>query len=159
MAKSGISGMCSAGLGLYRQSGLFLQDWLAPLFDLAIRVYVAEVFLRSGWLKLSDWNTTLLLFENEYHVPFLPPAAAAVMGAGGELLLSPLLAFGLAGRLAAAGLFVVNLVAAISYPDLSDLGRQDHLLWGVLLLASLLHGPGRLSIDAWLGRRAGNAQD
>lgn len=130
-----------------------LQAWITPLFDLAIRLYVADVFFRSGWLKVSDWSSTLVLFENEYHVPLLPPALAAVMGAGGELLLAPLLAFGLAGRFAAAGLTVVNLVAATSYPDLSDLGRQDHLLWGVLLLVTLLHGPGRLSLDHWIGRR------
>lgn len=130
-----------------------LESWITPVFDLGIRLYVAEVFFRSGWLKISDWSTTLLLFENEYHVPVLPTALAAVMGTGGEVLLAPLLAFGLAGRFAAAGLAVVNLMAVISYPDLSDLGRQDHLLWGMLLLVTLLHGPGRLSLDHWIGRR------
>jgi putative oxidoreductase len=130
-----------------------IDGWLAPLFDLAIRWYVASVFLRSGWLKISDWSSTLALFKYEYHVPLLPPAVAAVLGAGGELVLPVLLIFGLAGRFGAAGLTVVNLVAVISYPDLSDLGRQDHLLWGVLLLVTLLHGPGRLSIDHWLLKR------
>jgi putative oxidoreductase len=131
----------------------WLERWLTPLFDLGIRLYVASVFFRSGWLKVSDWSSTLALFNYEYHVPLLPPPVAAVMGAGGELLLPVLLVFGLAGRFGAAGLTVVNLVAATSYPDLSDLGRQDHLLWGVLLLVTLLHGPGRLSLDHWLKRR------
>ena len=130
-----------------------LENWLTPVYDLGIRLYVASVFFRSGWLKISDWGSTLALFENEYHVPFLPPNVAAIMGAGGELGLSVLLVLGLAGRFGAAGLFVVNLVAVLSYPDLSDLGRQDHLLWGVLLLVTLLHGPGRLSVDYWLKRR------
>ncbi|MCX7155594.1 MAG: DoxX family protein [Rhodocyclales bacterium] len=130
-----------------------LENWLTPLFDLGIRLYVASVFFRSGWLKISDWDSTLVLFENEYHVPVLSPNAAAIMGAGGELLLPVLLALGLAGRFGAAGLFVVNVVAVLSYPDLSDLGRADHLLWGVLLLVTLLHGPGRLSVDCWLTRR------
>ena len=124
-----------------------LENWLTPIFDLGIRLYVASVFFRSGWLKISDWDSTLVLFENEYHVPFLSPSLAAIMGAGGELGLPVLLALGLAGRFAAAGLLVVNLVAVLSYPDLSDLGRADHLLWGVLLLVTLLHGPGRLAAD------------
>lgn len=129
-----------------------VDNWLAPLFDLGIRLYVASVFFRSGWLKISDWDSTLVLFENEYHVPLLSPNLAAIMGAAGELGLPVLLVLGLAGRFGAAGLFVVNLVAVLSYPDLSDLGRQDHLLWGVLLLVTALHGPGRLSIDFWLRR-------
>jgi putative oxidoreductase len=130
-----------------------VDRWLTPLFDLAIRLYVASVFFRSGWLKISDWSSTLSLFKYEYHVPLLSPAVAAVLGAGGELVLPVLLVLGLAGRFGAAGLTVVNLVAVTSYPDISDLGRQDHLLWGVLLLVTLLHGPGRLSLDHWLRRR------
>ncbi len=129
-----------------------LEQWLTPLFDLAIRLYIASVFLRSGWLKLADWQTTLLLFQNEYQVPLLSPTLAAVLGTTGELALPVLLALGLAGRFGAAGLSVVNLVAVSSFPDISDLGRQDHLLWALLLLVTLLHGPGKLSLDAWVKR-------
>lgn len=134
-----------------------LECWVTPLFDLAIRLYVAEVFLRSGWLKIANWETTLLLFENEFHVPLLPPHAAALLGTLGELALPVLLALGLAGRFGAAGLTVVNLVAANSFPEISDLGLQDHWLWGMLLLVTLLHGPGRLSLDHWLWRKFGAA--
>jgi putative oxidoreductase len=126
-----------------------VERWLTPLFDLAIRLYVASVFFRAGWLKVSSWETTLLLFQNDYHVPLLPPMLSAVLGTGGELLLPVLLAFGLAGRFGAAGLFVMNLVAANSFPDISELGLQDHWLWGVLLATSVLHGPGKFSIDHW----------
>jgi putative oxidoreductase len=128
----------------------WLETWLTPFFDLGIRLYVASAFLRSGWLKISDWDTTRILFENEYHVPLLPPNVAAVMGAGGELILPVLLVLGLAGRFGAAGLSVVNVVAATSFPDISDLGLKDHVLWGVLLLTTLFHGPGKLSVDHWL---------
>jgi len=130
-----------------------LGRYLAPLFDLAARLYVADAFFRSGWLKVSDWSTTLLLFDNEYHVPILPPHVAAVMGTTGELALPVLLVLGLAGRFAAAGLTILNLVAATSFPDISDLGLKDHVLWGALLMMLLLHGPGALSLDAWLRRR------
>lgn len=136
---------------------LRLEQWLTPLFDLAIRLYIASVFFRSGWLKLADWQTTLLLFQNEYQVPLLSPTLAAVLGTAGELALPVLLALGLAGRFGAAGLSVVNLVAVSAFPDISDLGRQDHLLWAMLLLVTLLHGPGTLSLDAWIKRHCRKA--
>ena len=134
------------------------QIWLTPTFDLALRLYVANVFFSSGWQKLSDWESTVALFQYEYHVPLLPPALAAAMGAAGELSLPILLVAGLFTRFGAAGLFVVNLVAVLSYPDLSDVGKQDHLLWGMLLLGTLLHGPGRWSLDHLLKQRWQSAQ-
>ena len=124
-----------------------LERWLTPLFDLGIRLYVGEVFFRAGWLKITAWSNTLDLFDYVYQVPVLPTHVAAVMGTAGELCLPVLLVLGLAGRFAAAGLFVTNLVAAISFPDISDLGLQDHVLWGSLLLVLVFHGPGRLSLD------------
>ncbi|RTL50950.1 MAG: DoxX family protein [Rhodocyclaceae bacterium] len=132
-----------------------LQRWLTPLFDLALRLYVGDVFFRAGVLKVSDWAGTLSLFDYVYQVPLLPPHLAAVMGAAGELCLPVLLVLGVAGRFAAAGLFVTNLMAAISFPDISDLGLQDHWLWGSLLLVTVFHGPGRWSLDAWFKKRWG----
>jgi putative oxidoreductase len=103
--------------------------------------------------KLHDWNITLALFENEYHVPLLPPAAAAFLGTAAELGLPLLLLAGLGTRLAALALFVFNAVAVISYPDLSDAGLKDHVLWGALMLVLAVYGPGKLSLDGWLARR------
>lgn len=142
---------------LLRRAVALLETWATPLFDLGIRLYVASVFLRSGWLKISAWDNTLALFDGVYQVPLLPPHAAAVLGTLGELGLPALLVLGLAGRFGAAGLSVVNLVAAISFPDISDLGLQDHLLWGMLLLVTVLHGPGALSVDAWLAKQCRRA--
>lgn len=126
---------------------------LQPLAQLAARLYVAQVFLLSGLSKLRDWETTLALFTDEYHVPLLPPAAAAFAGTAGELVLPVLLAVGLAGRFAAAGLSVVNVVAVISLAEIAPAALQQHVFWGSLLLALLLWGPGRWSVDAWLQRR------
>ena len=126
---------------------------LQPLAALAARLYVAKVFFLSGLTKLRDWDTTVLLFTEEYHVPLLPPAPAAMLGTAGELLLPVLLVLGWPGRFAAAGLFILNAVAVISYPALELLERKDHYLWGVLLGYLVLHGVGSWSLEGWLSRK------
>lgn len=130
-----------------------LLEGLQPLAQLAARLYVAAAFFRSGLTKLADWDITLALFQDEYHVPLLPPEVAAVAGTAGELGLPVLLVLGLGGRFAAAGLSVVNAVAVLSLSDIAPAALQQHVFWGSLLLGLLLWGPGRASVDAWLARR------
>jgi putative oxidoreductase len=113
---------------------------------------VADVFWKSGLTKIQSWDSTLALFEYEYAVPLLPPHAAAYLGTTVELSLSPLLALGLGGRLPALGLFLFNIVAATSYPDLSDAGLQFHILWGLMLAVILTRGPGRWALDTLVCR-------
>lgn len=125
---------------------------LAPLADLAVRLFVAAVFFKSGLTKIATWSSTLALFENEYAVPLLRPEIAAWLGTGVELAFPVLLALGLGARFSALVLFVFNIVAVISYPDLGAVGLRDHQTWGLLLLVSLLHGPGRISLDHLIGR-------
>jgi putative oxidoreductase len=126
---------------------------LSPVADLALRLWVANVFWKSGLTKIQSWETTVQLFTYEYQVPLLPPEVAAVMGTATELFFPVLLALGLGGRFAAFVLFVFNIIAVISYPGLNDAGLAQHQVWGVMLLACLLHGPGRLSLDHWLAKR------
>jgi putative oxidoreductase len=136
-----------------------LLDRLQSCALLALRLYVASVFFRSGLVKISDWSATLALFHDEYHVPLLPPDLAAWVGAFGELAFPVLIVLGLMGRLGAAGLFVVNLMAVISYPQLwgfdCPAGIHMHFVWGAILLALVLFGPGGLSLDALILRRLG----
>lgn len=130
--------------------------WLqaaAHLVDLGIRLYVAEVFFRSGLLKIGNWNGTLYLFENEYKVPLLSPTLAAWLGTFGELFFPLLLALGLAARLSALALSVFNVVAVISFWHVlsgNEAALMSHVYWGMLLLVTLCHGPGRVSVDHWL---------
>ena len=107
-----------------------------------------RLFFLSGLTKIRDWDTTLALFADEYHVPLLPTELAAVLGTGGELVLPVLLALGLFGRFAALGLFVVNAVAVLSLTDIAPAALQQHQFWGSLLVGLLLWGPGRWSLDA-----------
>lgn len=127
-------------------------DALQPVAALAARLYVAYAFFLAGLTKLRDWDTTLALFTDEYKVPLLPPAWAAVMGTGGELVLPVLLALGLAGRFAALGLSVVNVVAVVSLSEIAPAALQQHVLWGALLIAVAVYGPGRFAVDHWVAR-------
>ncbi|NYI01571.1 DoxX family protein [Cupriavidus plantarum] len=138
----------------FRQAEQWLGDWGLSLVLLGIRWYVGWQFFASGKLKLMDWGSTLALFRDEYHVPLLPPHIAAIAGTFGELAFPLLLFVGLFSRPAALGLFAVNLMVVISYPDLwtfeCPAAIQSHLYWGMLLLVPLTAGAGRLSLDARL---------
>jgi putative oxidoreductase len=136
-----------------------LLDRLQPLLLLAARLYVALIFFRAGWLKLSDWSSTLVLFRETYKVPLLSPELAAYIGTFGELVFPVLIVLGLAGRLGAAGLFVVNVMAVASYLDLFGFecpaGINAHYYWGSILLALIVFGPGRISLDEIILQRIG----
>ncbi len=73
-----------------------------------------------------------------------------VMGIAAELVFPVLLLLGLGGRVAAAGLFIVNMVAVISVAAPPVAALQQHVFWGNLLVALLLWGPGRWSLGQWL---------
>jgi putative oxidoreductase len=136
---------------------------LAPLqsaFLLALRVYVAWQFLKSGWLKLQDWESTLFLFQEEYHVPLLSPTLAAALGTAGELVFPVLLIAGLLTRFAALGLSAVNVLAVVAYAHVLlgegfEAALGQHWLWGSMLATVLVFGGGRLSLDALLAGRGG----
>ena len=127
-----------------------MLNLLQPLACLLARLYVARVFFASGLTKLRDWDITLALFHDEYHVPLLPPEVAAYLGSAGELGLPVLLVAGLGGRFAALGLSVVNIVAANALSDISPEALEQHITWGVLLAALALFGSGNWSLDRWI---------
>ena len=136
-----------------------LVGWLqygTPVVDLCLRLWVADAFFRSGLVKISSMDSTIDLFTNTYHVPLLPPVFAAYLGTGVELVVPVFLALGLFGRLTAGFMFVYNAICVISFPDLWPDGFwtglfgtafKDHKIWGLMLLVTLVYGPGKLSLD------------
>ena len=130
-----------------------LPEYLAPLMDMGLRLYLANVFFKSGLTKIKSWDSTLYLFSDVYQVPLLTPEVAAWLSTSAELGLSVLLVLGLFGRFAAAGLSILNVVAVISYAELSEAGINQHLSWGILLGVLLILSRGNWSIDAWLEKR------
>ena len=134
-----------------------LLNPLQSLFALGARLYVSWQFLKSGYLKVSSWDSTIYLFENEYHTPVLSPHAAAVAGSFGELFFPTLLVLGLVSRLGAIGLFAVNAMAVISYSQVllaegSEAALGQHISWGTLLVFLIIYGPGKFSLDFLLNR-------
>lgn len=129
---------------------------LKPVTLLAFRLWVAQVFFASGLTKIKSWSSTLYLFQDEYHVPLLPPELAAYLGTATELALPVLLTLGLLTRPAALVLFVFNIVAVISYPYLHTVagagGFWQHFFWGSMIWSIFVFGPGALSVDYGLAR-------
>lgn len=116
---------------------------------LVARVATFSVFFRSGTQKLSDWSATLMLFQNEYHVPVLPPHVAAYMAAGMELGGSVLILVGLATRLSVLALLgMVLVIQTFIYPE----AWPDHIQWLAFMFILLARGPGQLSLDALIAR-------
>jgi putative oxidoreductase len=136
----------------------YILDHLRDVVALGIRLYVGWQFFHSGMLKLSSWDSTLYLFENEYRTPVLSPQLAAVLGTTGELVFPVLLWLGLTSRLAALGLQFVNVMAVVAYahvifnPEFGASAATDHYFWGLMILVIMVYGPGRLSVDEFLMR-------
>lgn len=139
----------------YYYTAAHLPEYLAPAFDLALRLFLANVFFKSGLTKIKTWDSTLYLFSDVYQVPLLNPEVAAYLATGAELALPILLVLGLFGRFAAAGLFILNGVAVISYySELSEAGLNQHLYWGILLAVLLMISRGKWSADNWLEKQS-----
>ena len=50
------TGIACALLSFAQRCIALIEHWLTPLFDLAIRLYVASVFFKSGLTKIEDWS-------------------------------------------------------------------------------------------------------
>lgn len=134
---------------------------------LALRLYVAQEFVKAGWMKLSAGFTAPEWFAALDFPPGLSWLGADLNWASagmGEVGLGLALALGLAGRLSALGLLFITWVAVYTvHFDLgwagwnqieSDGGQgfKVPLMLALMLLTVLLQGAGRISLDAWLGR-------
>lgn len=139
--REGVLGIWDRGMNLAERIPM-------DLILLMVRIGIAMVFLKSGLTKTTEGLTladqTFVLFEYEYALPLIPHDIAAYLATYAEHILPALLIVGLAGRLAALGLFFMTLVIQIFvYPDLWDI----HLFWAGALLLIVAKGPGMVSLD------------
>ncbi|MBY6185191.1 DoxX family protein [Marinobacter hydrocarbonoclasticus] len=87
-------------------------EGLAPL---AIRLYLAPIFIQAGWNKLSHFSDTAAWFGNPDWGLGLPfPELMAALAIGAELVGGILLVVGLFTRLVSLPLMVTMLVAAFA---------------------------------------------
>ena len=122
---------------------------LQPVMLMVIRLMAAHIFWVSGILKLNDFSTAIELFTSEHPVPFLPPIIAAYIGTTFEVLCPILLALGLGARLAALPLIIMTLVINFTYQE-----ATEHYFWMILLGTVFTFGPGRISLDHFIARKA-----
>lgn len=101
-----------------------------------------------GWPRLAD--STIPLFESEYHVPLLSAEIAAYLAAFAEHLFPILILIGFATRFSALALLGMTLIIQLFvYPD----AYPTHGIWAAVLLYLMTTGPGKASIDHLIARR------
>ena len=126
-----------------------LERFPLSLLQLLFRISVASVFWHSGLTKIASWQTTVVLFRDEYRVPLLPPEIAATLAATTELSMPVLLVLGLFTRLATLPLIgMVFVIEVFVYPEFWSM----HLMWTTILLFLLTKGPGAFSLEHYAGR-------
>ncbi len=128
----------------YHSAVSYLERIPMSLLLLLARVGVGMVFFKAGLLKYESFEFTVLLFRDEYKVPFLDPELGARMAMIQELALPVLLFLGLGTRLATLPLFgMIFVIQTFVYPN----AWADHLYWTGTLLLILAKGPGMFSLD------------
>ena len=124
-----------------------LERFPLGVLQFFFRFAIAAVFWNSGLTKIASWQTTIVLFRDEYRVPLLPPEVAATLAAAVELTCPVLLVIGLATRLATLPMLAMTIVIeAFVYPE----DWIEHLGWAAFLLFILTRGPGPIALDRWL---------
>lgn len=139
-------------------------DFLQSPLLLGIRLYWGWQFAQTGWGKLAHLDRTAGYFES-LDIPL--PKINAIMAGGTECVGGMLLALGLFSRPAAVPLIFTMLVAywTADREALNAIGSNpDKFVTAapfLFLLASLIvlvFGPGKLSLDALLGKNQGAAK-
>ena len=124
-----------------------LERFPMALLQLLFRISIGAVFWNSGLTKIASWQSTVVLFRDEYRVPILPPEIAAALGASVELTCPVLLVLGVCSRLATLPMLGMTFVIqTFVYPE----DWVEHLTWASLLLFILTRGPGAIALDRWI---------
>lgn len=133
---------------------LRILNFLSPIGDVLIRVWVALIFWKSGLTKISSMDSTVFLFTEEYKTyekitlfghQILTPEFTAYLATFNEIVFSLLLVIGLGSRFAAFALLLMTAVIEFTYQSF-----PEHALWAVLLISIILRGGGRFSWDYFI---------
>jgi putative oxidoreductase len=120
------------------------------LLQFIFRFSIGSVFWQAGLTKIESWQTTIVLFREEYKVPVLPPELAAYLATGIEMVCPILLTLGLGARFATLPMLAQTVVIEVFvYPE----DWIEHLTWAAMLLLIMTRGAGVLSIDHLVARK------
>ncbi len=130
-----------------------------PVILVALRIYIFSVFFPSGVQKLERFGPTVEMFGNDEWgfgpVSFLPPEIMAVLATAFELICPVLILAGLLTRLATLPLLAMALmIQFILAAAILDFHNIEHFVWMAALGILLRFGPGALSIEGLLHRKA-----
>lgn len=134
-------------LGLFNEC-FAISSFLSNFLLLSIRLWIADIFWKSGMVKISDWENTVALFRDEYQVPLLSPKLAAMFATSFELSCPILLVIGLGSRFASLPLLAMTAVIQFTY-----LQHEQHYYWAFLLLTIFCFGSGKISLDYFARKR------
>ena len=124
---------------------------MAPVLDFGLRLYLADVFIKSGLTKIQSWDSTLYLFSDAQRTVAAPRGGRVD---GCQRRLGCLYCwFSVCSDALRQPDFSLNIVAVISYADLSQAGLNQHLSWGILLGVLLILSRNTWSADTWLEKR------
>jgi len=129
------------------RTNCFLSS-LTSFVNLILRLYLANIFFKSGLVKVSNWTSTLYLFQYEYKVPIISYGVAAFLATFIELVGSTTLALGFATRYSALALLIMTAVMNYTYQEV-----PENYYWMLILAALLTQGGKKLSIDCLLKRK------
>ena len=129
----------------------FVCKYFTPFLLLGIRFLIAQIFFESGRSKLSNFDSTVYLFEYEYMVPLLNPIIGAYTTTFFEIACAALIMFGLGTRFATLPLIAITLVIQFLV-----LQNHDHFFWLAMLVTVLIYGPGYFSLDNVVRRQVEN---
>ena len=124
-----------------------LSRWGDPAIKLVLRCWIAALFFRSGVMKISNFDTTQMLFHARTAQWLLPPELAARLTILIELGCLIFLVLGAGTRITAILLIGLTALVDPTYQQSIDLA---YYLMVLGLIA--LHGPGALSIDSLVVR-------
>ena len=127
-------------------------QWLPPY---STRLVVAQVFIESGWGKLTHLDKVIGFFTS-LGIP--APQIQAPFVAATELTCGTLILIGLGSRIAALPLIGTMAVALITAKkedihQITDLFSISEFLYIPLLVWIAVFGAGKLSLDRWIGKK------
>lgn len=151
---------CERMLSVARCKIHLAEFWMMPATMLVMRVWLASIFWKSGVSKIytdfaygflpyfSLTDSTYMLYEYEYDVPYLSPEFAAWSSTLVELMAPIMLVLGFGTRIAATALLVMSLV--IHYTYFAD---DTHYMWMMFSAVLMAYGAGRFSADRLIRKR------